>query len=98
MDLTPLANPNLVAQTVAFTLGIRETTAELTVSSIVDGLRSKHLLLLLDNCEHVLEACAQLVDALLRGCPRLTVMLTSRELLGITGETLFQVPPLAFPS
>ena len=98
VDLTPLADPNRVAQTVAFTLGIRETSADLIVSSIVDGLRSKRVLLLLDNCEHVLEACAQLVNALLRGCPRLTVMLTSRELLGITGETVFQVPPLAFPS
>jgi predicted ATPase len=61
-------------------------------------LRDRRLLLVLDNCEHLVEACAQLADALLRGCPGMTILATSREPLRIAGETAWPVPPLSVPA
>ncbi|HWE64374.1 MAG TPA: LuxR family transcriptional regulator, partial [Chloroflexota bacterium] len=61
------------------------------------ALRSRHLLLVLDNCEHLLDACAALVEALLHACPQVTLLATSREPLGIGGETIWRVPSLALP-
>ena len=66
-------------------------------TTLAEALRSRRLLLVLDNCEHLLEACARLADALLRACPHLTVLATSREALGIGGETAWPVPPLGLP-
>ena len=60
-------------------------------------LRTKQILLILDNCEHLIEACAQLIHSLLQTCPDLYVMATSREVLNIGGEVLYRVPPLATP-
>jgi predicted ATPase len=62
-----------------------------------DYLEDKHLLLILDNCEHLVEACARLADALLKACPHLRILASSREALGIEGEAPYRVPPLAFP-
>jgi predicted ATPase len=64
---------------------------------LVAFLRDKDLLLLLDNCEHLIDACAQLTDELLRVCPRLRMLTSSREPLGIGGESIFQVPALSLP-
>jgi predicted ATPase len=97
VDLTPLAEAGLLAQTVALTLGISEGPGEAMLSGLARGIGSKKLLVVLDNCEHLIPACAQLIDALLRVCPDLKIMVTSRELVGITGETVFQVPPLSVP-
>ena len=66
--------------------------------TLADALRPRCLLLVLDNCEHLVDACARLADALLRACPRLTILATSREALGIAGETVWPVPPLALPA
>ena len=66
-------------------------------SFLQDYLQPKHLLLVLDNCEHLVEACAQLADALLQACPQLVILATSRETLGVAGETFYRVPPLPFP-
>src|SRR6185436_1501031 len=65
--------------------------------TLTEQLKGKHLLLLLDNCEHLLDACAQLVDAILRSCPRVLILATSREGLGIAGELTYRVPSLSLP-
>ena len=67
------------------------------LATLTDALRARHLLLLLDNCEHVVEACAQLAEGLLRACPKLKVLATSREALRIAAETTYRVPSLTFP-
>jgi predicted ATPase/DNA-binding XRE family transcriptional regulator len=96
-ELAPLADPSLVAQTVAAVLDVRETPEQSIESALVGALRARRLLLVLDNCEHVLDSCAQLVDALLRECPHVQVLATSREALGLMGEAARRVPSLAVP-
>ena len=96
-DSAALADPALVPQTVASVLGLREEAGRPLTETLRDYLRPKHLLLLLDNCEHLLAACATLVDALLRGCPDLRVLTTSREPLAMLGETTYRIPPLSLP-
>ncbi len=97
VELGALADPTLVPQTVAATLDLVEEAGYPIVSRLTDYLRSRRSLLVLDNCEHLVEACAKLVDALLRVCPALTVLATSREALRTDGETIYQIPPLAAP-
>lgn len=100
VDLTSLTDPELVAGTVAAVLGVpagasgadRGALAELTAH-----LRHRKCLLVLDNCEHVVRSCAELVTALLRHCPELRVLATSRETLGVLGEVSWPVPPLPVP-
>ncbi|HEV2125861.1 MAG TPA: hypothetical protein VGW38_24150, partial [Chloroflexota bacterium] len=97
VDLAPVADPVQVPPSVASVLGVREDGRRLLTDALVDALRSKRLMLVLDNCEHLIEACAQLVDALLRGCRYLHILVTSREPLAVTGETIWRVPPLSLP-
>jgi predicted ATPase/DNA-binding CsgD family transcriptional regulator len=97
VELAPLADPSLVPQAVASTLDVREQPGRLLTETLSDYLRSKKMLLVLDNCEHLIEACATLVEALLRSCPELCVLATSREALGITGEVAWPVPSLSLP-
>jgi predicted ATPase/DNA-binding SARP family transcriptional activator len=97
VDLAPLSNPTLVPQTVAAALGIRERQGPSFTETLVDYLQSQELLLVLDNCEHLLTACAQLTEVLLRACPRVTVLATSRERLNLAGETVWLVPSLSLP-
>ena len=97
VELAPLVDPTLVVQTIARALGMRGQTGPQAFSLLQDYLEPRHLLLIFDNCEHLVEACARLVDALLQACPKLSVLVSSREALGIAGETPFRVPPLAFP-
>jgi non-specific serine/threonine protein kinase len=98
VELAPLADPGLVPKVVAAVLGVGEEPGRPQLDTLVDVLRPKRLLLLLDNCEHLLEACARLADALLRACPHLQVLATSREALGITGEVTWRVPSLTLPA
>ncbi|HVL99786.1 MAG TPA: tetratricopeptide repeat protein [Egibacteraceae bacterium] len=98
VELAPVAAPRLVAYAVASAVGIREHAGEELAETLVAGLRHRQLLLVLDNCEHVLSACADLVQALLPACPHLTVLATSQEPLGVPGERVWQVPPLALPA
>jgi transcriptional regulator with XRE-family HTH domain len=86
VELAPLADPARVPQAVAAALGVREEAGRPLLETLTDALRPRRLLLVLDNCEHLVEAAARLVDALLRGCPGLRVLATSRELLGIAGD------------
>jgi non-specific serine/threonine protein kinase len=94
VDLAPLAEPALVAQAVVGTLGLRAETEVSAEATLVDFLRGRDLLLVIDNCEHLVEACARLVEALLRACPDVSILATSRESLHITGETTWRVAAL----
>ena len=97
VELAALADPALVAQAVALAVGVREVPGRTVAESLVDSLRGRTLLLILDNCEHVVAAAARLADALLRNCPRLRILTTSREPLGSAGETTWRVPSLTSP-
>jgi predicted ATPase/DNA-binding CsgD family transcriptional regulator len=97
VELAPLAEPSLVAQAVASTLGVREQPGRSLTETLSDYLASKKVLLVLDNCEHLIEACAKLAESLLRSCPELRVLATSREALGIAGEVAWPVPSLSLP-
>jgi predicted ATPase/DNA-binding SARP family transcriptional activator len=95
VDLAPLSDPNLLAQLVATTLRVTERAGTTPLQSLVGALCDERALLVLDNCEHIVDSCAELVDALLRTCPKITVLATSREALGVASETAWLVPPLA---
>jgi non-specific serine/threonine protein kinase len=97
VELAALSDPPLVPQTVAAALGVREEPDRPLLATLTDSLQPRTLLLVLDNCEHLLSACAQLVEALLRRCPNVQVLATSREGLGIAGEQSYRVPPLSVP-
>jgi predicted ATPase/DNA-binding CsgD family transcriptional regulator len=97
VELAPLVDPSLVPQAVASALGLREQPGRSPAEALSRYLGSKNVLLVLDNCEHLVEACAALAEELLRFCPRLRVLATSREALGITGEVAWPVPPLSLP-
>jgi non-specific serine/threonine protein kinase len=94
VELAPLADPALIPQTVAAAVGVHEIAGRDLTSVLVDGLRARRLLIILDNCEHLIEDCARLVEALLRNCPQVQIVATSREILGATGETVWRVPSL----
>jgi predicted ATPase len=93
-ELASLADAALVPQAVATVLAVREEPGKALTATLVERLRQKRLLLVLDNCEHLLGACAALAEALLRGCPRLRILATSREGLSIPGETTYRLPSL----
>jgi len=97
VELASLTDPALLAQHVAAVLGVSETPGRSTLDGLLLFLRERQLLLLLDNCEHLLEACAQLVETLLHACPGLRILASSREPLGIAGEAVFGVRSLSFP-
>jgi non-specific serine/threonine protein kinase len=97
-DLSPLSNPDLVAVTVANVLGIRPEQGRPVLDTVVEAVGGRSLLVLLDNCEHLIGACAKLADALLRGCPNLALLATSREPLGIGGERVYRVPSMRVPA
>lgn len=97
VDLSPLTDPALVAKTVAVTLGFSEQANRSLTETICEHLRERHLLLVLDNCEHLIDECARFAAALLQECPGVHILATSRQRLGITGETVRRVPPLTLP-
>src|SRR5579859_1021129 len=97
VEFAALANPAFVARTVAAALGVAETGDRPLLDRLGAALRGQHLLLVLDNCEHVSGACAALVNELLSTCPQLHVLATSREPLRVTGEAVWPVPPLTLP-
>lgn len=97
VDLSPLTDPALVTQAVASVFGIREGPHHPLSAALPGYLRNRHTLLVLDNCEHLIAACAHLADTLLRAADRLFMLATSREGLGIAGETVWRVPSLSLP-
>jgi predicted ATPase/DNA-binding SARP family transcriptional activator len=95
VDLAPIATGDLVAQQMAVALHIHERPSVSALDLLVEALRPGSALIVIDNCEHVVDATASIVEALLRACPALTVLATSREALGVASETAWLVPPLA---
>jgi predicted ATPase/DNA-binding SARP family transcriptional activator/DNA-binding CsgD family transcriptional regulator len=96
-ELASLSEPALVAQTVAAALGLPEQPGRSSEEALSHHLRTGQILLVLDNCEHLLDACARLADTLLASCEHLSILATSREPLGVAGEMNWPVPPLAVP-
>jgi predicted ATPase/class 3 adenylate cyclase/Tfp pilus assembly protein PilF len=97
VELASLSDPDFVPHTVASAVDVREQPGRPILATLCEYLRPKHVLLVLDNCEHLVAACARLADTLLRACPNLRILATSREALGIAGETTWRVPPLSLP-
>jgi predicted ATPase/DNA-binding winged helix-turn-helix (wHTH) protein len=97
VELAPLAVPTLIPQTMAAVLGIQEQPGKDLTTTLVQRLETKHLLLLVDNAEHLLGSCAELLNLILTRCARVAVVVTSREPLGITGELTYRVPSLSVP-
>jgi len=96
-ELAPLSDHALVPQTLARALGVRETPGRSVTETLTDHLRAKNLLLVVDNCERLVDTVANLVEALLGSCPKLRILATSREPLGVRGEAVWTVPPLSSP-
>ncbi|MFF0630207.1 ATP-binding protein [Streptomyces sp. NPDC004296] len=97
VDLASLRDPDLLTQTLIDALGIREQPSMDAVAVLDEFLRERRLLLILDNCDHLVEATAELVDHVLRTAPEVRVLATSREVLRIAGEHIYPVPPLLAP-
>ena len=97
VELAALAEPALVPQTVAKVFGIAEQPGRTMIETLAGALQTRQILLVLDNCEHLLDGCAALVERLLTACDGPRVLATSREPLGMDGELIWRVPPLAVP-
>jgi len=97
VELAPLADPALVPQTVANTLGLHEDASRPVLDALTTYLHPKTTLLILDNCEHVISAAAQLAGTLLQACPNLSLLVSSRQAFDISGESIFHVPSLSIP-
>jgi predicted ATPase/DNA-binding NarL/FixJ family response regulator len=97
VELDQVPDEALLPQTIADALGLPDAVGPSSAATLVDHLAEQEMLLVLDNCEHHLEAVAQLVMALLRGCPRLRMLATSRQLLTLGGEVALAVPSLSMP-
>ena len=97
VELAALTDPVLIPQQIAASLGIMEQAGRRLTEVLSDFLQPKKLLLILDNCEHLVTACAQLVEVLLSTCPALCILATSREALNIPGERVWRVPSLSLP-
>ena len=97
VELAKVQDPLLLTQAVFDALGIHDLSTGWSVTTLADYLATKHLLLVLDNCEHLLDGCAVLARTLLEACPQLRLLATSRQPLGTTGEARMLVPPLSLP-
>ncbi len=97
VELAPLTDPQFIVPTLATPLGLSEQPGRPLQDRLADYLRSRKVLLILDNCEHLIDACATLADGLLRACPDLRILASSREVLGIAGEQAYRVRSLALP-
>ncbi len=97
VELAALKDETLVPQAVAKALGVHEQPNQSLIETLKNFMQFRHLLLVLDNCEHLIEVCAGLADELLRTCPNLKILATSREILDIDGESTWQVPTLSVP-
>lgn len=97
VDLASLSDPTLVPQAIAKALAMPEVPKQPLIETLSNSLRAKHLLLVLDNCEHLASACAQLVETLLQASPNLKILATSRERLAVPGESAWLVPSLSMP-
>ena len=97
VDLAPLARPELIADAIAAATGLTQSGRSPSAAALVDWLAGRELLIVLDNCEHLIAGCAETVERVLRGCPAVQVLATSREPLALTGELVWRVPSLTLP-
>ena len=97
VELAPLTDPALVPRAVADVLGIKEQAEQPIQRTLVEALKPKRLLIVLDNCEHLIGACASLASDLLRFCPQVHILASSREALNVSGEQTYRVPSLSLP-
>jgi predicted ATPase/class 3 adenylate cyclase len=97
VELAPILNPEMVPLAVTDLFHLTPPAGVSLEQALVTFLQGRHLLLVLDNCEHLVEPCARLADQLLRHCPELTILATSREGLGVPGEAIYPVPALLLP-
>ena len=97
IEFGPLADPDHLTNTLAAVLGVVEEPDGDLITAITDHLRGKTLLLIFDNCEHVIQASAELAESLLQSCSTVYILATSRELLGVNGERAIYVPSLSMP-
>jgi non-specific serine/threonine protein kinase len=97
VELVSLSDPALVPTAVAGVLGLKLGGSEISAESVARAIGARKLLLVLDNCEHVIDAAARLAETVVRMCPRTTILATSREILNIEGEYVYRVPPLDVP-
>jgi predicted ATPase/DNA-binding SARP family transcriptional activator len=93
-DLAPIHEASRILPAIAAAIGVQARADSPTIESIIDAVGDRAVLVVLDNCEHVVDVCAGIAESLLRQCPRLTILATSREALGVPGETAWLVPPM----
>jgi predicted ATPase/DNA-binding SARP family transcriptional activator len=98
VELAPVSRPDLVIPAAALALSAREEPGRTLLASVTARLRDAEALLIVDNCEHVIDAAADMIATLLRGCPRLRILATSQTRLGVPGEATWPVPPLTVPA
>ena len=97
VELAPIEDPGIVAQTVASRLGVPDTPGQEAIEAVAEHVADHQVLVVLDNCEHLAEATARCAEDLLAACPALVILATSREALGVEGELNWHVPPLSLP-
>jgi predicted ATPase len=97
VDLASLSDPSRVARAVADVLEVKETPGEIAIDSLCEALGERRLLIVLDNCEHVVTTAAAAADSIVRRCPNTHILITSQETLGVSGETVVRVSSLAVP-
>ena len=98
VELAAVSDPDAVPSAISGVLGIAPRPGRAALEVLLDALGPQDILIVLDNCEHLIDACAKTADALVRRCPRVHLVATSREPLGITGETIYRVPSLSLPA
>jgi predicted ATPase/class 3 adenylate cyclase len=98
MELALFTDPLLVAHAMAGVFRVPEQPGRSLADGVCVALRPKQVLIVLDNCEHLIEACAEIADMLVRTCPYLQILATSRQPLDVAGETVWRIPPLSLPS
>jgi predicted ATPase len=97
VELAPVSSEDAVASTILDVLKIATHPGQSPLDTLVASLASQHALIVLDNCEHLIDACSKVADAILRYCPEICVLATSREPLGIAGESIYRVPSMSLP-
>jgi predicted ATPase/class 3 adenylate cyclase len=97
VELAPVSEQGAVASSIAQALGIMGQAGRPALETLLDALSSQSVFIVLDNCEHLIDDCAKVADAVLRRCPEIRLLATSREPLGIAGETIYRVPSMSLP-
>lgn len=98
VELAPVTDPEHVPATVVTAMQLQQVAGDLALDGLIKTLRSQNVLIVLDNCEHVIDAVAKLADSIGRNCPRVSIIVTSREPLGIDGERVYRVRSLSLPA